>query len=67
MEEFKDKELFVELTPEELEELKGGSLPTLLGKLHPQPSITGPFLSKHFPGFPYGSPNPVLMPNIRNF
>ncbi|MEQ9672106.1 hypothetical protein [Coleofasciculus sp. G2-EDA-02] len=56
MEEFKDKELFVELTPEELEELKGGLLPTFRGYPHPQPSITGPFLSKLFPGFPYGMP-----------
>jgi len=69
MEEFKDKELFVELTPEELEELKGGlQIPTVLGEPQPQPSITGLFLSKPFTLFPIGIPiPPFLRQNIRRF
>ena len=81
MEEFKDKELFVELTPEELEELKGGTQVstflgepqpqpniTGLGEPQPQPSITGLFLSKPFTLFPIGMPiPPFLRQNIRRF
>jgi hypothetical protein len=69
MEEFKDKELFVELTPEELEELKGGvQVSTFLGEPQPQPSITGLFLSKPFTLFPIGIPAPLfLKQNIHRF
>ncbi|MEQ9482052.1 hypothetical protein [Coleofasciculus sp. F4-SAH-05] len=56
MEEFKDKELFVELTPEELEELKGGFL---------YPFPPGGIYPKDF--FPYGIIlPPVLLNELQN-